>query len=418
MYSPEDNPFLTETFTRIWSQHFSPTRPPVPVNALPGLTQVAHPRLPLMQSTGTTHTKGMCHGPVPENAELSVSKPVLVYDVPEFFNVPLPDSGHSQIGVKRVRQYPGFLIELTGLQDLNAYLQRQFSKSSRYKLKKYRTRLETAFDIRYVMYDGSVDETQYALLFDQFRALLEKRFDDKQVSNNNLEQQEWEFYKASTLPLMQEGRAGLFVVYSGDDPIAVTLNYFFNRTVLDAITVFDIDYGKFHLGSVSVMALIEWCLENNMDVLDFSKGYFDYKSRWATRQYDFEYRVYYPKGSFPGRLLARLTSGYFRGKQWLREKGWNDRLHKLTYALSSRKGSMPKVAFEWLDSEGADRPEVLQALTKVEGLYMAVLPAVFEFLYLEQESMADIRVLPLANQPEKFLIQGKKNSKVFRLIRK
>ena len=63
---------------------------------------------------------------------------------------------------------------------------------------------------------------------------------------------------------------------------------FSEDTLFDAITVFDIDYSKFHLGSITIMKLIEWCIENEIKILDFSKGYFEYKRRWCTKIYDFE----------------------------------------------------------------------------------------------------------------------------------
>ena len=192
---------------------------------LPSLKFTKHKSLPLYTSVGQTFTKGIDYKLELEKTGDYKKKTFLIYDVPEYFDVNTQTGG--TLGVHRSKQYPGFLIDVPQFKDLNGYLASTFSKSSRYKLKKYKKRFEASFDVRYVMYKGKISREAYDELFKCFRQLLEKRFDDKQITNNNLDPKEWQFYHEVTYPMLIEGKASLFVIYNGKTPIGVTLNFFF-----------------------------------------------------------------------------------------------------------------------------------------------------------------------------------------------
>ena len=147
---------------------------------------------------------------------------------------------------------------------------------------------------------------------------------------------EWEFYKEVTLPMILNKQAALFVVYDKDMPIAITLLNFSNNTMIDVIRTFDIDYSKFRLGTVSIMKQLEWCIENNFKALDFSKGYFEYKKRWANKPYWFEYHIYYDKKSFLAKTLALLYKNFFTFKLFLRKKHITNYIHELNFFLNKK----------------------------------------------------------------------------------
>ena len=354
------NPFLSDTFTAIWKTRFAPDRPTYKLGALPSLQFVRHHKLPVYTNVGETHTKGIGYqlGPTAATATGKTAdtnepatvmeaaatrdfgnKVFLVYDVPEYFEIPLETVGTAKAkgpGLHRSVQYPGFLIDLESFESLDEYLRQQFKKSSRYKLKKYRKRFEASFDVRYVMYRGEMERATYDSIFSRFYELLEKRFDDKQITNNNLDPKEWRFYHEVAYPMILEEKAALFVVYNGATPIGITLNFFSEDILFDAITSFDIDYAKFHPGSITIMAMLEWCLENGIKTFDFSKGYFDYKARWATKCYDFEYHILFDRKSLRARSIAGALKRFFDLKQRLREKKVNDQWHRLTYRFRKR----------------------------------------------------------------------------------
>src|SRR5690606_36988003 len=216
---------------------------------------------------------------------------------------------------------------------------------------------------------------------------------DKKVNNNNLDPKEWNFYYNVVYPMILEKKASLFVIYDGDIPIGVTLNYFSETILFDAITVFDIDYEKFHLGSVTIMKLIEWSIDNKIRYFDFSKGYFDYKKRWANKEYDFEYHLYYDSGSISSLLLSYLIILYFNLKNYLRKKKLNEAFHKFTFFLQ-RSGKDRNHDHRVFTYEEIDRPNnsQLKPIDYEDKQNGHLKNMVFDFLYLNGEAQKDIRV--------------------------
>ncbi len=398
-----NNPFLSETFTAIWRKHFAAEKSERVFGFLPSLGFTKNRFLPLYTNIGKTFTKGISYRLTTENSNDHKKKAFLIYDVPGYFEVSTDTHG-TALGLYRSTQYPGFLIDLKDFKTTNDFLATAFSKSSRYKLKKYKKRFDASFDVRYVMYRGKMSREAYDDIFRSFRELLEKRFDDKQITNNNLDPREWPFYHEVTYPMLLENKASLFVIYNGETPIGVTLNFFSEDILFDAITVFDIDYAKFHLGSTTILGLLEWCLENNIKIFDFSKGYFDYKTRWATVTYDFEYHIYYDTQSLRAKNIAFLLKKFFDLKQWLRDKNVNDQLHRITYRFKNKSPKpLQNTSYtfaEMGDGEPIDTAHKI-ALDSAENRHVRLL--VFEYLYLNDGHYHDIQVYA-SNKSDQFYV--------------
>ena len=402
-----NTPFTSATFSSVWQKHFSRERSLTTEQLFSGLLFVKQRGLPLYTNMGSTQTKGIFYE-LREVEPVDFSNKVFrIFDVPSYFQVNTKTQNLNRLGLYKVKQYPGFLIDLTGYNDLNAYMQASFSKSSRYKLNKYKKRLEQAFDVRYEMYFGNLEKELYDTIFTRFKELLEKRFDEKQERNNNLDPDEWAFYYEVAYPMILEKKAGLFVVYQGDTPVAITLNYLSDIVLFDAITVFDIDYSKFHLGSVSVMGLIEWCLENSITTLDFSKGYFEYKKRWASRQYDFEYHIYFDKGSAGSRLLAFALKQFYRFKDYLRRNQVNLLFHKIAYRVQKAKipqAALPKFEFSKTESNYPEERLKYIDLSLPENAFLK--PVLFEYLYLYTAHIDEVQLFKILDEPNACLISG------------
>ena len=283
-----------------------------------------------------------------------------------------------------------------------------FKKSSRYKLKKYKRKLETCFDIRYKMFYGEISKRDYDFVFEAFKKLLTKRFDDKQVTNNNLEKEEWDFYFDVAYPMILEKKAGLLVVYNGDQPIGVTLCYFSDEILFDAITVFDIDYSKFHLGSINIMKLVEWGIEHKIKILDFSKGYFDYKKRWASDEYDFEYHIFYDSKSLSSVILASIIKNYFQIKQNLRDRKVNEKLHSLTYMLKNKSKTInDKAICEFFEPENNISNENLVQIDYDTIQNHALKTVINDFLYINNESQLNLKIFKSTHKAGQYLLYGK-----------
>lgn len=405
----KNNPFLSDTFTTIWLKHFYNKKIPSFFNFIEGLSFIKPTLLPIYLNIGKNYTKGISYSLSSGQEPDFKNKVFLIYDVPTFFELDL-NYNKKKLKQIKLKQYPGFLIDLESYTDFSHYFTSTFSKSSRYKLMKYKKRLESCFDISYHMYHGPMDREVYDHIFGCFKNLLEKRFLDKGISNNNLDPKEWNFYYEVAYPMILEKKASLFVIRNGDVPIGITLNYFSDNIVFDAITVFDIDYEKFHLGSVTIMKLIEWTLDQGLRYFDFSKGYFDYKKRWANKEYDFEYHLYYDSGSISSLLLSYLIILYFNLKNYLRKKKLNEAFHKFTFFLQ-RSGKDRNHDHRVFTYEEIDRPNnsQLKPIDYEDKQNGHLKNMVFDFLYLNGEAQKDIRVYEMTNTPSSYYISGKKS---------
>jgi hypothetical protein len=407
----QQNPFLSDSFKTIWLKHFfSKNSKAKGFNFFKHLEFIKHTNALTYVNVGKTHTKGIGYEIDATYDSGLNKKSFLIYDVPSYFQVDTTALG-NKIKLLKSKQYPGLLIETGKYDSLNAYLRDHFSKNSRNKNNKYKRRLEASFNISYKMFFGEISRTEYDFVFSQFKLLLEKRFEDKQVTNNNLDEKEWSFYYDVAYALILEKKASLYVIYDNQKPIGITLSYFSEDTLFDAITVFDIDYFKFHLGSVTIMKLIEWCIAHNIKILDFSKGYFEYKTRWCTLSYDFEYHIYYDCKSLKSKIIANSIKQIYDFKQRLREKNIHERLHKVTYKLRHKaQGKNEKVTYSFKD---ADLSEIDGDFRTIDFEFLenkTLKLMVFEFLYLYAENCNHIKLLKLNSRDNTYVIEGKQKA--------
>lgn len=403
-----NNPYASKVFIDTWFEHFGKIGSRAKIKGIEGIEFFKN-GAGIYVNSGKTHTKGIFYS-LTDEIQIE-NKTLLINDVPTYFGCPTSVPNNST-KLKTIKQYPGFLIELDRFDSLDDYMRQKFKKSSRYKLNKYKKRLTQCFDIQYKMYTGKMDEKEYHRIFERFRLLLEKRFEDKGEHNNNLDKKEWGFYEKVGLGMIQEKKAGLFVIEDHGTPIAITLNYFSEHNIFDAITVFDIDYGKFHLGSVNIMFLIEWGIKNGYKVLDFSKGYFDYKIRWSTKKYDFEYHVLYNPKSLTSRIKAFYLTYFFKTKQYLRDQGINKILNKIRFVLKRKNDvkTQSNMASGNLTFEDYTL-EVDKGFDKIDGYGPKIKKVFFEFLYLFGETSKDVNVFQAQENGEKYVFKGRKYCK-------
>lgn len=410
----KDNPFTSDIFTTIWLKHFNKSAQGFRFSFVRDLLFVKHKLLPIYSNYGKTHTKGISYALNSSSFQDLKGKVLLIYDVPTYFD--LTETTQSRIKKYKIKQYPGFLINLEPFNGLNEFMVGTFKKSSRYKLKKYKNKLETCFEINYKMFYGEISKKEYDFVFEAFKNLLTKRFSDKQESNNNLEKHEWDFYYEVAYPMIMGKKAGLFVIYNGSKPIGITLNYFSEDILFDAITVFDIDYAKFHLGSVTIMKLIEWSIEQKIKVFDFSKGYFDYKKRWSTKEYDFEYHIYYDSASVKSRGIAFILKNYFRMKQYLRDQKVNEKLHQLTFALKNKSAEKSvKSKYKFSEVEKEHNVEELTPIdwNTVDNYFLKTI--VFDFLYLNSELLKNTSLYEIDHEQKQYLLVGASCQKLLQI---
>jgi hypothetical protein len=242
------------------------------------------------------------------------------------------------------------------------------------------------------MYHGSIEREQFLDIFASFKSLLEKRFTDKKIRNNNLDPEEWSFYTDVAFKMINEGTAGLFVILQGNEPISITLNYIGAKIYFNAITVFDIDYSNFRVGTISIMKQLEWCFNNGISKLDFSKGHYDYKQDWATLSYPFEYHIYYNKNSVKSRLIADFLKRLLSLKQWLRQNNINEFYNRFLFRIRNSEKS-PNLKTEYrVTTESRPEAGTFNRIENGDADYLSLKPYLHAFLYVSQEHLKDVTI--------------------------
>lgn len=320
----------SQIFEEFWLKHFAQESFPVNFGYFENISFIQHPRYPLYFNVGGTNTKGLSYtiDPYQEISHIR-NKVFIIYDVRQH-NLDCIQ-GEDTLKVIRVNQYPGFYCNLQQSPSADHYIRTRLSSKSLSKLKNYKNRLLRKHQIRYKMIWGNVEKDNYDFLFAHFHHMLVKRFQDKKELNNNLDPHEWTFYQEVSFPMLLAKEAGLFVTFDVERPIAITLLHFQGRRVFDVIRVFDIDYAEFRIGSLSIMEQIHWCYDNNFEILDFSKGDYDYKKKWCSHEYPLEYHIHYDPKDLLCKTIAHSLSCKYRLKLWGRKLKLQYYWHKLRY---------------------------------------------------------------------------------------
>lgn len=409
----KDNPFTSDIFTNIWSKHFDHAAQGVRFSFIKNLLFLKHKYLPIYFNYGKTHTKGISYTIENSNIPDLKGKALLIYDVPTYFQIN-PGFKSDSLKLYKIKQYPGFLINLESFKSISECINATFKGKSRNKLKRDKKRLENSFDIKYEMYYGKTSKKEYDTIFESFKLLLEKRFQKKGIYNNNLDPEEWKFYHEVAYPMILEKQACLFVVRERNRPISIMLNFLSEDSLYQFIMAFDVDYAKFNVGTTSLMKLIEWCLEKELKIFDFSKGYFDFKKRWSNLEYRFEYHILYDSKSFQSIIIAFFLKKYFLLKQFLREKKINELIHSFRFSSKNKTRTNQK-KYKLLEAANTDENNPLKLIDIFNKEQHYLKPAVIDFLYYNSETLNNIKVYKILDDTSRYLISGEKKRTIIQM---
>jgi len=332
----------------------------------------------------------------------------VVHDVPGYFKLTtrnLPEN----VGFHTIKQYPGFLIDFKNVPSLNDYLNDRFGKSSRYKLRREQKKLEQCFDIRYEMYFGAIDKDVYDFIMDEFYRLLALRSLEKGIKDNiNLTTQK--FYRENVYQMIIDKKASFYIIYNGNMPIDICLNFHMKNVIFQYIRTYDIDYSKFNTGYTDLMKQIEWCIANQIKLITFSKGDFYWKRRWCNTVYNYDYHIFFKKKDLGARIKAKLYYLSKALKQYAREKGIIEKYNanRTKYANSKKTSPLSdtlkfnRIPFE---TEFSNIELIDYRINKFGFLRRSI----YDFLYESDEKQADIAIYSILDQPESYLFIGKKS---------
>ncbi|NND53010.1 MAG: GNAT family N-acetyltransferase [Flavobacteriaceae bacterium] len=330
-----NNPFTSQLFNDIWLKHFNDSKTAISFKCIANVKFIKRNPYFYFVNVGKNLTKGIYYSLNTDYQDFK-NKVFLIYDVPSYFKV-VPPERYSKLKLKRVFQYKGFLMNLDGFTNSEEYIKSRFSGKNRREFRSNQRRLETCFNIDYKFIIGQINESDFKLIFDQFHDLLSIRFYEKQTDYHHLGSQKWNYYSDLVFKCINDNKASLLVVYKDDTPIGITLNFHADSIIFETITVFDPDYYKFSIGKTSIIKLLDWCFENNIQISDFSKGDFEYKNKWGNEIYDFEYHILYDSRSIIANLIASMIAFFFKFKLYLRKKNLNAFYRKLRFILGKGK---------------------------------------------------------------------------------
>lgn len=239
-------------------------------------------------------------------------------------------------GFKRVPQYNwGYSIALEGYSKVDDYLVAQFKSKNRSIIKRYIQRLEACFPISYRYFHGEISQTQYDLVFNALEEMIKDRFQQRQETH--LEFWRWEHLREHTLGLIRSGKASFFVIYDGERPIEISLNYHLNKVLFSTISSFAIDYAKFGLGHVEIYKQLEWCLENGFTRFEMGVGGMEYKRRWSNDIYRFEHWILISQRNWVANLGGTAAYWGVRLKEYLKSKKLNEFRDRVASGLFAKK---------------------------------------------------------------------------------
>ncbi|WP_165819376.1 GNAT family N-acetyltransferase [Flagellimonas aquimarina] len=263
--------------------------------------------------------------------QLKDSSHVLVTDIPDYLDIEVRKEGKN-LKMKRVRQYKGFLCNLSGYENHLDYLKDNFSKKTVRNINAKKRQLEFRHAISYIFYYGEIDKSHYDFLFEQFYILLQKRFDEKRIHNRYL--LEWKKHYEMVYPKIMRKEASLFVIYREEEPIAIALDFYLEDISFGYIQVFNSDYKNYYIGDICMVKRLEWLLANNISVFDFLMGQTYYKMKWSNLEYFYHHHLFYKHNSVIAFAKMCFMAGKLELRQFLRDRG-----------LPGKKFSMDKYLF-------------------------------------------------------------------------
>ena len=332
-----NNPFLSKIFTEIWLRHFNDSKPSFSFNFISDLHFLKYKFLPIYINVGKNNTNGISYNISDLNQFNDYKKKVfLIYDVPTYFDLNL-DLKDSALKINFINQYKGVLTDISKYESFEDLLQNKFKSKSRYNLKKKQRLLESNFNITYSVYDNRITLKEYEFLAKHLKHQITKRFEG--LKKHNRVVNSWPYYYDLMLSMLKEKKAVIVTVNRDNIPIGMTFNLLSNKVLFYSITTFDTDYLKYNIGHTTIMKILKWCFENNYEILDFSKGETEYKSRWMTKDYYFQNHILYDSESIFSTVIAKTISTYFRFKQFLRDKNINMLYVKMQFLTKSNTKS-------------------------------------------------------------------------------
>ncbi|MCE2612398.1 GNAT family N-acetyltransferase [Flavobacteriaceae bacterium D16] len=396
------NLFTSTTFVNIWNKHFNKTEETFLFSHLSNITFVKPSFLPVYVNVGKRFTQGLTYNLVDNNPQPLFSNNVyLIYDVPS--REPIHEL-LAYFEIKEIKQYEAYLINLRGYGNIDEYLKNQFSSNRRWQLRSALKKFENAFNTSFEVVTGkNVTKERHHKLFKTFYQLLLRRYNSKGEDHVFLNPKRWEYLKDLAYTLITEEKAGLFILYANNKPVAINLNYLSDGNLILGLPVFDIDYDRFKIGHITTLKTLQWCLDHGISSYDLSKGYYKYKEQWGNLHYNFYYHVIFDKRSFWSSFIGYLISYFFLLKGWLRFRILP--LFRYFKNILSFKAPHKKIPYKILDDNSNSSEMVKVSASDYES--KNIIKPLNDFLFKYSENFKAVEVFQLNENT--FLFKSEQN---------
>nr|WP_298998266.1 GNAT family N-acetyltransferase [uncultured Allomuricauda sp.] len=321
----KNNPFTSEIYNQEWINHFHKGKKCHKFSFIKKIAFVKNKYLPLYVNVGKYKSCGISY-------ELDTSgqfedfknKVFLIYDVPEFLSQNASKLKIKNLGIKKIEQYEGYLVDISQYDSMEHYMSKQFNSKQRRSMLSRLKKLEKEYTITYDFFSGKLSKKEFEKLLENLYILMKKQFGDDYEKNSHSPHEIIEWYKSLFPKLLEKNQAYFSVIKTENETISTCLGYNSDNFVFSAIPVLNTDYQKYGLGNIRTLKSIEWAINQGFQYYDLGKGSYGYKHRWASRKYKFEYHIAYDKKSIVATFIATYLNLYFSMKQLLR---------KLKYAI-------------------------------------------------------------------------------------
>ncbi|MDO5971140.1 GNAT family N-acetyltransferase [Flavivirga aquimarina] len=338
-----------------------------------------------------------------------------IKDIPGYLELNL-SRNLKNIRINTIKTLRGHLVDLTLFKDFKEYVSKKISPKSKYNLNRYKNRLETCFNTKYVVYHGDIDKKEYDRLFIFLKDFLVRRFQEKKEKNYEL--QYLQEFHTLCYDMIIQNRANLFVIYNDNTPISIRINMFTNDLAYYIISGYDIDYSKFHLGAIDMLKNIEWCFQNKFKAYDLLKGYDYYKQKWATGSYFNYMQIAYNSGAIYFNMKAHYMTSKERFRQYLikKVKSYNldkpyKKIRKFTYKYTNKPQHIKEVKITVKNNIHTKNAKTkINIQTNADYRYLK--RYVYNFLFLNKEHFSNTSVYSIADKPNYFEVIGKDNNQL------
>ncbi len=403
-----NNPFLSKIFSTIWLKHFNNGKAAKTFNFIKNVGFIENKYFSLFTNVGKNITNGMYYtlGDINEQFDYK-NKVFLIHDVPEYFKVNTY-TGNSKLKIKKVNQYKGLAAELSEFKTFDEFFNNQFRSKRRNYIKKKKQQLEICFNIEYTFLYGEISKEEFQINMLAYQKLFELRFGEKGIATSSLSN--WDYYYDLLYNMILDKKANLFIIKADGQPICGSFNFLSEEILFFSSQSFDNKYFRFGLGHIMISELGKWCFENNISVIDFSKGDFEYKKRWTNLEYYFQIHVLYDSGSLISTLLSTYISNYFKFKQYLRKRKINVLFSNVLFFIKNlgRKNDLltQNYKIEYLkDTINLDNFELI----KITQKYLFLNAVIIEVLSNNPEPISNLKVYSKNGNDKEFVFLGSKS---------